>query len=373
MALVFPVVHDFDGTFTQPGIFGELWAWGINDAGQVGDGTTTDRNTPQKIGSSNSWEQVASGNSHSLGIRNGELWAWGVNDKGQLGDGTTTQRLSPVRIGNDDDWQQIGAGHDFSAGIKNGGEIWAWGDNSHGQMGDGTETNRISPVRVGLDSDWDKIEVGASSVFAIKTNGELWAWGRKVYGNFGNGGLSFTEELSPIRIGSASDWEMISNSGSHTLGIRNGGQLWSCGYNLDGATGLGTTSGSTTTFTRVGTASDWNKVVAANGNYCLAIKNGGELWAWGIGSFGSLGRGSTSSISTPTRVGSASDWLDIEAIGLNSFGIKGNKELWAWGYNAGGVLGDGTTTQRNEPIRIGSDNDWELIQGMYGTVSAIKG
>lgn len=78
---------------------GELYAWGSDSYGQLGDGTRTRRNSPVRIGTAADWLDVSAGSYHSAAVNDkGELYAWGLNDKGQLGDGTTAQGLSPVKI-----------------------------------------------------------------------------------------------------------------------------------------------------------------------------------------------------------------------------------------------------------------------------------
>jgi alpha-tubulin suppressor-like RCC1 family protein len=105
-------------------------------------------------------QTMAGGKAHTLFIdSSGQLWAWGANNAGQLGDVTKdqTQRLKPLRIGGETNWGKVYADGDTSFAIKKEGSLWAWGDGGLGQLGDGTITNRTSPVRIGGTSSWDQL------------------------------------------------------------------------------------------------------------------------------------------------------------------------------------------------------------------------
>jgi alpha-tubulin suppressor-like RCC1 family protein len=98
---------------------------------------------------------VAEGHGHSLALKNdGTVWAWGWNRDGELGDGTTTQKNTPIQVVGKDGKgsltgvKTIASGKSHSFAIKDDGTVWAWGRDRDGELGDGTRTNRNTPVQV---------------------------------------------------------------------------------------------------------------------------------------------------------------------------------------------------------------------------------
>ena len=132
-------------------INGSVWAWGRNDAGQLGFAIdTTNRSSPVQVAGGHSFISIADGSNHSLGLKiDGSAWGWGYNFDGELGHNDTNYRSSPILVVGSHSFINITCGQNNSLGLKADGNVWAWGSNSSGQLGLYTDTNyRSSPVAV---------------------------------------------------------------------------------------------------------------------------------------------------------------------------------------------------------------------------------
>ncbi|MBD2848636.1 Ig-like domain repeat protein, partial [Paenibacillus sp. IB182496] len=117
----------------------------------------------------------------------GELWIWGSNNYGQLGDGGADPdtRWSPEKLTVMDGsspvtFAQISAGNHYALALDTNGDLWAWGKNNHGQLGDGT-TVPGGPVKVtddGTPVRFTSITAGFENSFALDADGRIWAWGQ---------------------------------------------------------------------------------------------------------------------------------------------------------------------------------------------------
>jgi alpha-tubulin suppressor-like RCC1 family protein len=223
-------------TFRQ---FCDVWACGENYFGQLGDGSTQDRQVPVPVrtarrGESETevWLEIAAGGAHSLARReDGTLWAWGCNDRGQLGDGTTKTSHLPVQVRGlpppNREILQIAAGHQHSLAIvASPGSVWAWGSNRYGQLGDGTmgklnpkDDVRSEPVKV-VGADLDNVvtvRAGWLHSLALCGNGTLWAWGDNFFRQLGNGGTTGARCTPSKVLVAGSAWAAIAAGAFHNL------------------------------------------------------------------------------------------------------------------------------------------------------------
>jgi alpha-tubulin suppressor-like RCC1 family protein len=185
---------------------GAVYAWGDNGNGQLGDGTTTTQTTPEAIGLLRSGVTlVAAGQSHSLALTAGHaVLAWGLNDDGELGDGTTSSATFPQEValpaGTQVSGLFAGAGH--SLALTTTGKVFAWGDNSSGQLGDGT--NRSTDVAVAVKfpqgTKVTAISAGWAHNLALTSTGKILAWGDGKSGVLGNGFTLDRELPMPVKL-----------------------------------------------------------------------------------------------------------------------------------------------------------------------------
>lgn len=187
-----------------------LWGWGLNRFGGLGNNVS-----PGSPGDAtyrfSSPVQIKTGIADFAPRRygcaaistSGELWSWGRNNQGKVGDGTTTDRSSPVQIGSLTTWAKIGSVNDGFFAVKTDGTLWAWGDGVNSYMPWGSTNDYSSPIQIGSLTDWLQPNslTGLFSSFCIKTDGTLWAWGRNYQNIFQDAGAT-AKFSSPIQVGS---------------------------------------------------------------------------------------------------------------------------------------------------------------------------
>jgi alpha-tubulin suppressor-like RCC1 family protein len=305
-------------------------------------------------------------------VISGEIFTAGANADGATGLNTTSGNTTTfTKVGSVTTWTVISTDYNRMHVINTSGELWSWGINSSGQLGRGNTTSpQSTPIQTGSATNWRTLDAGDEHTLAINTLGELWAWGANYAAQLGDS--STTQRTSPVKIGSATNWTKVSGGVSHSLALNSAGELWAWGSNDNGKTGLNTTTGNTTAPTKIGSATNWIEI-SAGGNHSLALNSAGELWAWGANNFSQLGDNTTTDRTTPTKIGSATNWTKISGGNGHSLALNSAGELWAWGNNGSGQVGRGNTTgPQAVPLRIGTASDWKGISAGFSHSFAIN-
>lgn len=307
--------------------------WGANDDYQTVQGTDVGdvllpadpvtAVTVNFIKVSGGWSSPSNG--YALGISDdGKLFAWGGNSRYQTGLGINTGNTTDItQVGSATNWIDVSAGFGYALGVTSDGKLWAWGDNAAYQTGVGVNTGFLTtPTQVGVATNWKKCFASAISEmsFAITTANELYSWGNNSSGQTAQG-TSSGSTTTPTQVGSMSNWVTVSPSAGYiryATGVTSDGKAWSWGSNFGYATGRGTNAGNTLTPTQIGSDVDWIDV-SAGGTATLFVKANGKMYSCGDNTDGQAGQGaSVGPFTTPTQVGSATNWIAVDSTFFHS-------------------------------------------------------
>ncbi len=335
---------------------------------------------------------VVAGNRSTFYISgSGDVFAWGANGSGQLGDGSVTDRLDPIISATQSKaapWVKVvtnltGVANSSLEGhtvaIHADGTLWAWGDNSFGQLGQGDTLPRPNPVQVGSAANWVDVEVGSAFTVALDDNGKIWLWGDNRFGQLGpdiDETFSATPTRLPDKDGSATHndvWVEIAAGAEHVLAIHERssgldyGHIWAWGRNSVEQLGLGAGQASSIDSPqRINDAGLW-RLVEAGTTSSFAINRSAELHAWGEGAFGGLGLGANGGTAilgaaSPTQVAGTRRFIDVSAGTSHTLAWSSTGQLFGTGQNASGQLGI------TGPVQLYSE--FQFIDGNVAAASA---
>lgn len=306
------------------------------------------------------------GNLHGIGLKSdGTVWAWGMNNNGQLGNGTTNQSYLPIQVhGFNDvgfltDVVSVSAGGDSNSSIalKTDGTVWAWGDNTYGQLGNGTTTESHTPVQVSGLTGVVSVKMSGGHSLALKSDGTVWSWGNMPYGSLGDGVTTLSSV--PLQVSGLTNVILISAGVTYNLALKSDGTVWAWGDNFDGQLGDGTWNDASVP---VQTSITGVIEITAAFTHSLALKSDGTVWAWGDNTNGQLGDGTNDPSLTPIQV--LTGFASVAARNNFSLGVKSDGTVWSWGSNSNGQLGDNTTTERLTPIQVHGENNSGFLTGV---------
>jgi alpha-tubulin suppressor-like RCC1 family protein len=314
---------------------GSVECWGWNRDGQLGDGTTSDRLTPVDVsGLRSGVTAIAAGGTHTCALMGtGGVKCWGNNEAGQLGDGTTSDRSTPVDVsGLSGGVTAIAAGGADSCALVSSGAVKCWGWNGYGQLGDGTTSGRLTPVDVaGLGGRATAIAAGGNDSCALMSTGRVKCWGWDYYGQLGDGRPAF-QQSTPVEVSGLSGGVVAIALGEyHTCAVTDAGTAKCWGWNHYGQVSGEATSHDELTPVDVEGLGDHVTAISPAGIETSALTGTGSVEDWG----GLEPRVTPIDIVGVTAI--ADGGGHVCAV-IRSGGVR------CWGGNPYGELGDGTTT-----------------------------
>ncbi|WP_170177681.1 RCC1 domain-containing protein [Thermomonospora umbrina] len=341
----------------------EVYATGDNGYGQLGNNTSGGQSTTLvKVHSLSGVKNVSAGGAHSVAVKaDGTVWAWGLNDKGQLGNGTTVDSKVPVKVPGIANAVAAVAGESSVLVILSNGTAKSWG-----QLNASCAASTTPVTVAGLTGIATKVgaaAVGWRHAVVALADGTAKAWGDNNSGQLGTGNT--TGSCSPVTVAGLTGVTQVSAKGSHTLARISTGTAKAWGSNHGGQVGIGTTN--PTTVLSPTTVPGLTGVASVSAGYVhsMAVTDSGstpalKVWSWGSGAFGQLGTGSTSISTSPVAAaGTNITGTILEAGYYHVLTTNASQIPEAWGMGGSGQLGTGDENQRNtrtdilspEPLR----------------------
>jgi alpha-tubulin suppressor-like RCC1 family protein len=348
---------------------GGIKCWGANSEGELGDGTTTQRNVPMDMSIfSDGVIALVAGGHHTCALTaSGGVKCWGYNQYGQLGDSTTAQRSTPVDVnGLTSGVTALTAGWLYTCAVIASGGVKCWGDNQYGQLGDGTTTPRHAPVGVnGLTSGVTALTAGNAHTCAVTSSGGVKCWGRNSSGQLGDG--TTTQRSEPVDVsGLTSGVTALATGYAHTCALTASGGVKCWGSNWAGQ--LGDYGDSRNTPVDVNGLTRGVTALAAGGSYSCALMENGGVKCWG----GFLG---TTHHMLEDMSGLTSGVTALAAGEGHACAVMANGGAKCWDNNLFGQLGDGTTSDRSTAVDVTGLNSGvtAVAVGTYHTCAVVSG
>ena len=414
---------DIDATRTVSGtnrtcaiLSNNVWCWGKNNMGQLGDGTTSDSNIPVKVRSIGDMKygkiiDIFTAQHHSCVLTqlgsNKKVYCWGSNEDGQLGNGSSgagNYSSVPVEVGGTlagKDVTSIGGTGDVSCAIVSG-KIYCWGRNNMGQLGFGNPGNpgfRATPVQINsgghnrLPSNYfaTKLATGGSrsqTMCTITTEKRAYCWGLARFGQMGIGPISGNHYSYATRVKDLENVTDISQDGytwasdhayvSHTCAIASGRvYCWGgAGRGQSGPLGHGAFGAHFQPVQVNGLPGVPLRIEVGIAHSCALVNDHGNknVYCWGDNKLGQLGTNSnTPQFSTSPKtvhvgIGGlppTESVVDIAAGANRGCAIMTNKRSYCWGLNENGQIGDGTSGSENNRFSPTESLFFRPVQNRY--------
>ncbi len=317
--------------------------------------------------------RLALGGAHTCALlSDGTAFCWGNNASGQLGDGTTTNRDRPVPVSTGLKFTSIDAGVSHTCALTSAGEAYCWGRNDRGQLGDGTIVARLAPAFVS-GFTFQQIAAGGFSVghtCGLATTGQTYCWGDNWRGQLGVGSADVLPHPIPMPVSTGVTFASITAGlGQHSCGRTTLGTAYCWGENTFGALGNETQEGSPIPVEVAGSRTFSQLIAGGFIGHTCALTGAGAAYCWGENERGQIGDGTTVDRLAPTAVFGGLIFTSLDAGFRHTCGLNHTGALYCWGANGAGQLGNNTNTMSTVPSPVFGQApvlSLQLNQSVYG-------
>jgi alpha-tubulin suppressor-like RCC1 family protein len=339
---------------------GVAYCWGQNEQGQVGDGSTINRDVPTAVGGSLRFQRISAGVSVTCALTTDDVpYCWGSNRFGSVGDGTTADRLVPTPVIGGHRFTEVTTSGWLSCGLTAAGAAYCWGSNEQGQLGIGTtpvETCDTGgapgstipcshmPLQVAGSLSFASIAVGGLHACGLTSAAELYCWGMST--SWGDAWTS-TPDRIPVRAASGFSFSEVTAGQGYTCGIVAPSSAYCWGGAGYGALGNGVTDDFQSTPVLLTNVTARHMDASILGT--CAVATDGRAFCWGYNQTGGVGDGTTTDRSTPTAVVSGLAFTAISTSAYHGCGRTASGQVHCWGNNIQGQLGIGGGPNRVTP------------------------
>ncbi|MGB3887016.1 protein kinase domain-containing protein [Gordonia sp. (in: high G+C Gram-positive bacteria)] len=342
---------------------GDLFCWGDNEFSQIGDGGTGTHNTPVKVPGLTNVTAVSIGNYRSkndgypttaCAIADGDVYCWGANRYGQVGDGSTEGRQAPVKVPGLGKSTAIRTAAGTTCAVSVDKELFCWGSGEAGMIGTGNTAEVVAtPQKVTALKNVSYVAGDGSTMCAIAgDDNSAYCWGGNDDGQIGNG--TTTQTSTPVKVQNLKNVTSISVGGSYDrekdLYHRSScavadGKVYCWGNAVDGP-------GNRTVPVEVSGIEDPKQVSVDVQGACVV--DGSAAQCWGNNTFGQLGNGNTEDQMKPTPVTGLTNVKAITTGQSSTCAMDESNEVYCWGASSRGNIGNSSADAEKQttPLKV---------------------
>ncbi len=347
--------------------YGDIWRWGVMTDDSNFDSQKSSFSTPIKSCYEDGFVDIDSRRTQTIGITDSnKLVAWG---KGYYGDGTDKETIhyypKEIELNYGAVPKSVVRGKNLNLVIDQNGDVWGFGSNTNNPMGNLGGKVKTPTCLSGIDDVKSAAAGDGFSIF-LKNDGTLWGMGLNSSGQLGQGNTIDT--TTPVQITDKDDFLEVDAGDGFVVAIAEDG-IYTFGANENGQLGIGSTENALSP-QKLNVEFDilYEKFidVSASTNYCLALTNKGNVYAWGRNGSGQLGIGNKTNQTTPQKVSALSDIVYINAENVQSFAIKKDGTVYGWGHGSNYQLASENTGTCQSPRQITSLKDKDIKKIVCG-------